>query len=142
MAAAHVIATPFYYVNMFLFAATIGFGTAFIVSSMSKNFFKWVLSDCTTKGAGEGKTLVFDIDIEVDIGWRDFTVTYLDPGAQDFGCFGTIEQGGKYSIGDYQVRRNIDRLLSSVRSGGIALTAPIMAARHKVGFCDEKNAFG
>lgn len=108
MAAAHGIATPVYYANMFLFAATIGFGTAFIVSSVSANFFKWELTNCVTKGVAEGtgRIVVFSIDMEADIGWRDFTVTYLDQGAQDFGCFGTIEQGEKYSIGDYQVRRS------------------------------------
>ena len=97
---------------MFLFAATIGFGTAFIVSSVSANFFKWELSNCITKGeaAGTGRIVVFSIDMEADIGWRDFTVTYLDQGAQDFGCFGTIEQGEKYPIGDYQVRRSIKSL--------------------------------
>lgn len=119
MAAAHVIASPSYYANMFLFAATIGFGTAFIAFSVDKNFFKWELNDCTTKGAGDGKILVFDIDMEVDIGWRDFTVTYLNAGAQDFGCFGTIQQGEKYSIGDYQVRRNRNRLMPSVRSASV-----------------------
>lgn len=112
MAAAHGIATPIYYANMFMFAVTIGFGAAFIVSSVSANFFKWELSNCMTKGeaAGTGRIVMFSIDVEADIGWRDFTVTYLDQGAQDFGCFGTIEQGEKYPIGDYQVRRNIIRL--------------------------------
>lgn len=113
MAAAHGIATPVFYANMFLFAATIGFGTAFIVSSVSANFFKWELTNCVTKGVAEGtgRIVVFSIDMEADIGWRDFTVTYLDPGAQDFGCFGTIEQGEKYPIGDYQVRCSRNHLV-------------------------------
>lgn len=120
MSTIHGVATPIYYANMFLFAATIGFGTAFIVSSVSANFFKWELSNCMTKGeaAGTGRIVVFSIDMEADIGWRDFTVTYLDQGAQDFGCFKTIEQGEKYPIGDYQVWRSITHLLIAVTSVG------------------------
>ena len=73
-----------------------------------------------TKGeaAGTGRIVVFSIDMEADIGWRDFTVTYLDQGAQDFGCFKTIEQGEKYPIGDYQVWRSITHLLIAVTSVG------------------------
>ncbi|CAM9624657.1 unnamed protein product, partial [Laminaria digitata] len=123
MASAQGIAGPMYYTNMFLFAATIGFGTAFILSSVSANFFKWELSNCITRGeaAGTGKIVVFSIDMEADIGWRDFTVTYLDQGAQDFGCFGTIEQGEKYPIGDYQDNSGNAAALGMVLSWGIGV---------------------
>lgn len=46
----------------------------------------------------------FNLDLEVDIGWRMFTVTSIDLGAAEAGCFADLEQDETYSLGDFQVR--------------------------------------
>lgn len=45
----------------------------------------------------------FNLDLEVDIGWRMFTVTHLDPGADVAGCFGGLKRGETYPLGDCEV---------------------------------------
>lgn len=50
-----------------------------------------------------GRIFEFDLDLEVDIGWREFTVTLLDAGADAAGCFGDLKEGETYPLGDFQV---------------------------------------
>lgn len=50
----------------------------------------------------------FYLNMEVDIGWRMFTVARLDRGADQAGCFGALKQAGTYPLGgcgySYEVR--------------------------------------
>lgn len=98
----------FYIGSIFFFVVAIALGAAFIISSSSSNFFKWKIESCNTYGqlldgdTAGGILVNYDLDMTADIGWRQFTVTYLDVGAASAGCF-TVKEGEKYSIGDYQV---------------------------------------
>lgn len=87
--------------------AAIGLGAAFIVTSMTRNFFKWTIDSCDTTGQlsvdNSTKLVAFDLDMTADIGWREFTVTYLDAGAVAEGCFTEVVEGESYMIGDHQV---------------------------------------
>ncbi|CAM9128357.1 unnamed protein product, partial [Sphacelaria rigidula] len=95
----------FFNCSILLFVVAISLGTAFIFTSMSRNFFKWTIDSCDTTGqlsVGNTTRLVaFDLDMTADIGWREFTITYLDGGAVADGCFDVVE-GESYMIGDHQ----------------------------------------
>lgn len=94
-----------YACNMFLFLAAIGLGVAFIVLSMSSRFFIFTSDDCTVVGSTTGPEILrYDLSLDVDIGWREFEVTYINPGARTYGCFDDLVQGDTYSIADFQVR--------------------------------------
>lgn len=66
------------------------------------------MEDCRAEGPAPAiepnLNFEFTLDLEVDIGWRMFTVTFIDGGAVQGGCFAGLEQDETYSIGDYQVR--------------------------------------
>ncbi|CAM9622585.1 unnamed protein product [Ectocarpus sp. 6 AP-2014] len=108
MAKVGAIAGSMYHMAMFFLLSTIVLGAAFIATSMSSRFFKWSVEGCTAFGNGEvpGSTdaiVVYDLDMTVDIGWREFTVTKLDQGTETIGeCLEELKQGQTYSIGDYQ----------------------------------------
>lgn len=96
--------------NILFFVGAITFGAAFVATSMSSRVFTWSIDTCAVKGAvqsdgegGSGLIVEYNVDMEADIGWREFTVTYIDPGAGQNSCFETIEQGGVYPLGDFQV---------------------------------------
>lgn len=98
------VAGLFYIGSIFFFVLSIALGAAFIFTSASRNFFKWKIESCNTVGQVlDGSLLVnYDLDMTADIGWRQFTVTYLDMGAVAAGCF-SVEEGETYSISEYQV---------------------------------------
>lgn len=100
------IAGKFYYLSMFFLFATVGFGAAFIVLSMSSRFFEWEISDCKAEGLNVNGSLIleYNLDMTADIGWNRFTVTHLNQGADSQGgCFGDFVEGDTYPIEDYQV---------------------------------------
>ena len=95
---------PLWGVNIAFFALAIGFGVAFIATSTSKSFYKWRMNSCSVKGIFEtGQPLSYNIDLTVDIGWRQMTATYVDSAAGPY-CFeDSVEQGEVYAIGDFEV---------------------------------------
>lgn len=111
MAKVGAIAGSMYYMAMFFLLSTFVFGVTFIGTSMSSRFFKWSVEGCTAFGngnvAGSNSVIVaFDLDMTVDIGWREFTVTSLDKGTETIGgCLDELKQGQSYPLGDYQVAR-------------------------------------
>lgn len=96
--------------SILFFVSAVCFGAAFIATSMSSRAFSWSIDTCAVNGAvqsdGDSETgliVEYNLDMEADIGWSEFTVTYIDPGAGQNSCFATIEQGGVYPLGDFQV---------------------------------------
>ncbi|CAB1113375.1 unnamed protein product [Ectocarpus sp. CCAP 1310/34] len=108
MAKVGAIAGRMYHMALFFLLSTIVLGAAFIATSMSSRFFKWSVEGCSAFGnvaiPGSSDLIVdFNLDMTVDIGWREFTVTSLDQGTETMGeCLGELKQGQTYSIGDYQ----------------------------------------
>ncbi len=53
----------------------------------------------------EGVSRIVNIflNLEVDIGWREFTVTSIDESADLF-CLPDVSAGGVYALADFQVR--------------------------------------
>lgn len=97
----------FYNVSMLSFMGAIGFGATFIATSMSSRFFRWTIDSCDIKGRMVGGNtssvnVDYNVDMKADIGWREFTVTYIDEGAA--GCFTDLSQGSVYPISAHQVR--------------------------------------
>lgn len=109
MAKVGAIAGNMYHMAMFFLLSTIVLGAAFIATSMSSRFFKWSVEGCTAYGNGNIagsniEILKFNLDVTVDIGWREFTVTSLDQGTETVGeCLDELKQGQTYPIEDYQV---------------------------------------
>lgn len=99
-----VVTGPFWIVNLFFFLIAIGLGVAFILTSSSSHFYKWKMDTCYIKEKYEsGEILEYKVDLTVDIGWREFTVTYIDENAALL-CFERKFQLGEvYSLNDFQV---------------------------------------
>lgn len=99
-----VVTGPFWIVNLFFFTVAIGLGVAFILTSTSSHFYKWKMDTCYIKDEYEsGEIFEYNIDLTVDIGWREFTATYVDEEAQLL-CFdNNVRQGEVYSLNDFQV---------------------------------------
>jgi len=51
---------------------------------------------------GTSQIVNFFLDMEVDIGWREFTVSSIDPSADRF-CIPEVSSGGVYPLEDFQV---------------------------------------
>lgn len=102
---------------MTLFVAAALLGVGFIYTSMSAHFFKWTIDTCDIAGrlvgAGQnstGKIVNYEVDMDADIGWLEFTISYIDPGVAAAGCFADLTQGDTYPIADYQVDTIAERL--------------------------------
>lgn len=66
------------------------------------------MENCEARGPSrlveEGDIVTFDLDLEVDIGWRMFTVSSINEGSFESGCFGDLRPDETYPLGDFQVR--------------------------------------
>ncbi|CAM9458851.1 unnamed protein product [Ectocarpus fasciculatus] len=123
---AKVGAGGMYHTAMFFLLCTIMFGAAFIATSMSSRFFKWSVEGCAARGNGNisGNDLIieYNLDMTVDIGWREFTVTSIDEGVEEFGeCLGELKQGQSYPLGDYQDNNASLAGLGMVASWGLGV---------------------
>lgn len=91
----------FWLASMSFFVGAIILGTIFLATSGSQNFFTWKSDSCVVTGPFfESASVDFNIFMEADIGWREFTVS-LDIGGA--ACFEDLEQGQSYALGDYDV---------------------------------------
>eukprot|EP00903_Cladosiphon_okamuranus_P014757 g13674.t1 len=124
MAKGGAVAGPVYYLTMFFLLQMIVLGALFVYFSMSEGFFAWKVEDCLAEGRAPeigNDVYQFDLDLEVDIGWREFTVTFLDPGAEIAGCFPDLEQDETYSLGDFQDNSASLAGLGMVASWGVGV---------------------